>query len=148
VQRDHGTTADQVLEKAEAPVDRPPGIVWLRWESASLDFIAEQGRPVFLFVGDLDPAVAPYLQALLRALPKNEKIRRLLGHEFPALFIESNAAVPEELAAFGAGDAFHVALLSPAGLTPLFTFNYVNDNADELAGTIGDALERLAGIWP
>jgi hypothetical protein len=129
-------------------LDKEPGIIWLRWEPASLDLIAEKHRPVFLFVGDLDPVVAPHLQALLRAMPKNETLRRLLHHEFPALFIEAGTTVPEELATFGAGSAYHVALLSPEGLTPLFTFNPVHDNADELAGTIADALERLVGIWP
>jgi hypothetical protein len=129
-------------------VDKDHGIIWLRWEPAALDLIAEKGRPVFLFVGDLDPTVAPFLQALLRAMPRNEKLRRLLHDEFPALFIESNATVPEELATFGAGTAFHVAILSPAGLTPLFTFNRLDGDPDERVNLIADALERLVGIWP
>jgi hypothetical protein len=136
---------EQKLTRADFP-DR--GILWLRWEPASLDLIAEKGRPVFLFVGDQDPTVAPFLRALLRAMPRNETLRRLLHDEFPALFIESGATVPEELATFGAGSAFHVAILSPAGLTPLFTFNRLDGDPDERASSIADALERLVGIWP
>jgi hypothetical protein len=133
------------ITRADFP-DR--GILWLRWEPASLDLIAEKRRPVFLFVGDRDPTVAPFLRALLRAMPRNEKLRRLLHDEFPALFIEANATVPEELAMFGAGSAFHVAILAPSGLTPLFTFNHLDGDPDERVSSIADALERLVGIWP
>lgn len=124
------------------------GIIWLRWGNDSLDFIAEKNRPVFLFVGDTDPTIAPFLRALLRAMPKNAKLRGLLHEQFPALFIEANAGVPEELAMFGAGSKFHVAILSPAGLTPLCTINPVHGNTDEVVDWIVEALERLVGIWP
>jgi hypothetical protein len=136
---------EQSLTRADFP-DR--GIIWLRWEPASLDLIAEKGRPVFLFVGDQDPTVAPFLRALLRAMPRNEKLRRLLHDEFLALFIESNATVPEELATFGAGSTFHVAILAPSGLTPLCIINFVHGNPDEVVGRIVEVLERLVGIWP
>jgi hypothetical protein len=122
--------------------------MWLRWEPASLDLIAEKGRPVFLFVGDQNPIVAPFLRALLRAMPRNEKLRRLLHDEFPALFIEAGVTVPEELATFGAGSTFHIAILAPSGLTPLFTFDHVDGDPDERVSSIADALERLVGIWP
>ena len=123
------------------------GILWRKWEEATLEFIAAKGRPVFLFVGDRDPTVAPFLRALLRAMPKNAKLRGLLHEQFTALFIEPDA-VPEELAMFGAGSKFHVAILAPSGLTPLCTFNLVHGNTDELVDWIVEALERLVGIWP
>lgn len=124
------------------------GILWLRWDAATLDFIAEKNRPVFLFVGDSDPVIAPFLRALLRAMPKNAKLRSLLHDQFPALFIEANAPVPEELAMLGARETFHVAVLSPAGLTPLWTINPVHGNTEELVDWIAQGLERLVGIWP
>jgi hypothetical protein len=124
------------------------GILWLRWDEATLDFIAQKNRPVFLFVGDSDPTIAPYLRALLRAMPKNAKLRGLLHEQFPALFIEATAAVPEELAAFGARETFHVAVLSPAGLTPLWTIDPIHDNADEVVDRIAQGLDGLVGIWP
>ncbi len=124
------------------------GIIWLRGDEPSLDFIAEKNRPVFLFVGDPDPSIAPFLRALLRAMPRNAKLRGLLHEHFPAVFIEANAAVPEELAMLGARSAFHVAILSPAGFTPLCTFNPVHDNTREVVDRIVQALEGLVGIWP
>ena len=123
------------------------GILWHKWQEATLDLIWERGRPVFLFVGDRDPTIAPFLRALLRAMPKNATLRSLLHEQFLALFIEPDA-VPEELAGFGAGSRFWVAILSPSGLTPLCTINPVHGNADEVVGRIVEALERLVGLWP
>lgn len=130
----------------ETPGFPDKGIIWLRWEDAALDFIAEKNRPVFLFVGDRDPLVAPFLTALLRAMPKNAKLRGLLHEQFPALLIEPGA-VPEQLAILGAGSTFHVAILSPAGFTPLCTINPVHGDADEVVDWIVEALTRLVGVW-
>lgn len=125
----------------------PEGIIpWLRWNDATRDRIAEKARPVFLFVGDRDPAVAPFLRALLGAMPRSAKLRELLREHFLAVLVEPGA-VPEELAAMGAGSLFHVAILAPSGLTPLCTINPVHGDPDEVVGWIVEALERLVGIW-
>ena len=51
------------------------GILWRGWDEATLGFIAEKSRPVFLFVADRDPTIAPFLRELFRAMPRNAKLR-------------------------------------------------------------------------
>jgi hypothetical protein len=125
---------------------RDRGILWLRYDDTTLDFIAKKGRPVFVFVGDRDPLIAPALSALLRAMPHDARLRELLHAEFPALFLEAGET-PEYLAALGAGSAFHVAVLAPAGLTPLVTIDVIRDT-DAVVAQIVQVLEALVGIWP
>lgn len=125
----------------------PEGIIpWLRWDERSLDLIAQKAKPVLLFVSDPNSAIAPFLRALLEAMPRNTELRRLLREQFLALFIE-HGSLPEQLASYGAGSAFHVAVLSPSGLTPICTIDPVHEHPDEVAGWIVEILNRLVGIW-
>ena len=122
------------------------GILWRGWDEATLRFIAEKSRPVFLFVADRDPTISPFLRELLRAMPRNAKLRGLLDEHFPALLIEADA-VPQDLAMLGAGSTYHVAVLSPYGLTPIVTIDPVHGNPDEVVDEIVRVLERLVDVW-
>jgi hypothetical protein len=122
------------------------GIVWRGWDEATLGFIAEKRWPVLLFVADRDPTISPFLRELLRAMPRNAKLRGLLDEHFPALFIEADA-VPQDLAMLGAGSKYHVAVLSPSGLTPIVTIDPVHGNPDEVVDEIVHILERLVDVW-
>ncbi len=122
------------------------GILWRGWDEATLGFIAEKRRPVLLFVADRDPSVSTFLRELLRAMPRNAKLRRLLDQHFPALFIEADA-VPQELAMLGAGSLYHVAVLSPSGFTPIVTIDPVHGNPDDVVDEIVHILERLVDVW-
>ena len=65
---------------------------------------------------------------------------------YPALYIEADA-VPEELKALGAGSGYHIAVLSPYGLTPLVTIDPVGGNPSEVVNEIVVILERLLEMW-
>jgi hypothetical protein len=122
------------------------GILWRGWDDETLAIIREKNRPVFLFVADSDPLVAPFLKAILKALPGNEKLRGLLHEFFPAVFIEAGS-LPEDLKLFGAGNGFHIAVLSPAGFTPMVVFDPVSGSPEKLVEEIVAALERLRKVW-
>jgi hypothetical protein len=79
-------------------------------------------------------------------MPTNEKLRELL-HEFcPALFLKADE-LPEELTALGAGNRYHIAVLSPYGLTPMVTFNPASGSASEVVNEIVRVLDRLLEAW-
>jgi hypothetical protein len=122
------------------------GILGRGWDEATLGFIAEKRRPVLLFVADRDPTISPFLRELLRAMPRNAKLRGLLHEHFPALLIEADA-VPQDLAMLGAGSTYHVAVLSPYGLTPIVTIDPVHGNPNEVVDEIVHILERLVDVW-
>ena len=122
------------------------GILWREWDKATSDFIAEKRRPVLLFVADRDPTISPFLRELLRAMPRNAKLRGLLDAHFPAVLIEADA-IPQELAMFGAGSTYHVAVLSPNGLTPIVTIDPVHGKPDEVVDEIVRILEQLVDVW-
>jgi hypothetical protein len=94
------------------------GILWRGWSDDTLRIIREKNRPVLLFVADADPFVWPFLREIFKAMPANAKLRDLLSDFYPAMFIEADS-IPPDLKAFGAGSYFHIAVLSPYGLTPL-----------------------------
>jgi hypothetical protein len=79
-------------------------------------------------------------------MPKNTKLRDLLHESFPALFIKADE-LPEELKVPGAGSSYHIAVLSPYGLTPLVTFNPVSGNPSKVVNEIVVVLERLLETW-
>jgi hypothetical protein len=122
------------------------GILWRGWNDQTLEIIQEKNRPVFLFVADSDPLVAPFLKAILKAMPGNEKLRGLLHEFFPAVFIEADS-LPEDLKLFGAGGGFHIAVLSPTGFTPMVTFDPVSGSPEKVVGEIVTVLERLRKVW-
>lgn len=122
------------------------GILWRGWDEETLKIIREKNRPVFLFVADSDPLVAPFLKAIFKAMPANEKLRGLLHEFFPAVFIKADS-LPEDLKLFGAGNGFHIAVLSPAGFTPLITFDPVSGSPEKMVEEIVAVLERLRKVW-
>ena len=122
------------------------GILWRGWNDQTLGVIQEKNRPVFLFVADSDPLVAPFLKAIFKVMPGNEKLRGLLQEFFLAVFIEVDS-VPGDLKLFGAGSRFHIAVLSPTGFTPMVTFDPVSGSPEKVVDEIVTVLERLRKVW-
>lgn len=123
------------------------GIKWQGWSDDFQRALAENPRPVFLFVPDPDPLVWPFLREIFKAMPANARLRALLHEFFPALFIKVDQ-LPEELKAFGAGSRYHIAILSPYGFNPLVTFDPTRSgNTTEVVNEIVAVLERLLESW-
>lgn len=122
------------------------GILWRGWNDETLIAIAEKNRPVLLFVADSDPFIWPFLREILHAMPANGKLRALLHEFFFALLIKVDD-LPDQLKELGAGSAYHIAVLSPYGLTPMVTIDPVNGKPVEVVTNIVSALERLVDVW-
>jgi hypothetical protein len=122
------------------------GILWRGWNEDTVDIIKARDKPVLLFVADPDPLVFPFLRGIFREMPKNARLRALLHEPFVALYIEA-AALPDELKLPGAGTDYHVAVLSPYGMTPLVTFAVVTGKPADLVAEIVLVLERLLETW-
>jgi hypothetical protein len=122
------------------------GILWRGWSDETLRHIEEKQRPVLLFVPDLDPFVWPFLRETLREMPANARLRTLLHEFFPALFIKVDD-LPEALRALGAGSRYHIAILSPYGLTPMVTIDPMRGKPAEVVNEIVAILERLLEVW-
>jgi hypothetical protein len=122
------------------------GILWRGWSDETLSAIQEKNRPVLLFVADADPFVWPFLREILKEMPANAKLRALLDEFFLALFIKAEA-LPEYLKELGAGSRYHIAVLSPYGLTPMVTIDPLSGKPAEVVSRIVLILERLIGIW-
>ncbi len=122
------------------------GILWRQWSATVETELAARERPILLFVADPDPTVAPFLRAIFAAMPANARLRALLHDEFPALFLEA-ASIPDALKLLGAGSAYHLAVLSPYGLTPMVTFNVATGSTAALVAEIVAVLERLLPAW-
>jgi len=130
---------------AEFP-DEGEGILWRGWDEETLALIQEKGLPVLLFVADPKALAWPFLKAVFQAMPANAKLRELLHERYPALFIEADA-LPEELKLLGAGSRYHIAVLSPAGLTPMITIDPVHGAPAEVVAEIVRILQRLDEVW-
>jgi len=122
------------------------GILWRGWNDETLALIQEKGLPVLLFVADPNALAWPFLKAVFQAMPANAKLRELLHERYPALFIEADA-LPEELKLLGAGSRYHIAVLSPAGLTPMITIDPVHGAPAEVVAEIVRILQRLDEVW-
>jgi hypothetical protein len=122
------------------------GILWRGWNDTTLSIINEKQRPVLLFVADTDPVVWPFLREVFKQMPTNAKLRTFLHESYPALYIEADA-LPEELKALGAGSRYHIAILSPHGLTPIVTIDPVSGKPAEVVNEIVLILERLLTVW-
>jgi hypothetical protein len=127
-------------------VQFPDGILWRGWNDETMRLIQDKGFPVLIFVANPEAFEWPLLKAVFNEMPMNERLRELL-HEFcPALFLKADE-LPEELTALGAGNRYHVAVLSPYGLTPMVTFNPASGSAREVVNEIVRVLERLVEAW-
>jgi hypothetical protein len=121
------------------------GILWRGWDDDTLRIIQEKNRPVLLFVADTDPFVWPFLRETFKAMPANARLRELLNDFYSALFIKADS-IPPDLKALGAGSTYHIAVLSPYGLTPMVTIE-IQRSPDEVVRTIVEILERLVDAW-
>ena len=122
------------------------GILWRGWEDETLRIIDEKQQPVLLFIRDADPFVWPFLRETFKAMPKNAKLRDLLNTHCLALYLDAEK-LPEELKLLGAGSRYHIAILSPYGLTPLVTFDPIGGNPAEIVERITLTLERILENW-
>lgn len=66
--------------------------------------------------------------------------------EFPAPYLEAGA-IPLLLADFGAGTRYHIAILSPDGLTPMVVFEPMRGDAAAIAAEIAAVFEQLLSAW-
>jgi hypothetical protein len=121
------------------------GILWRGWNDDTLVLIQEKNRPVLLFVADPDPFVWPFLREIFKAMPANARLRDLLSDFYPAVFIEADSISPD-LKALGAGSNYHIAVLSPHGLTPMVTIE-IQRRPEEVVRAIVEILERLVDVW-
>ncbi|HMK70359.1 MAG TPA: hypothetical protein VK442_05235 [Xanthobacteraceae bacterium] len=122
------------------------GILWRGWEDETLRIINEKEQPILLFVPDLDPFVWPFLRETFKEMPKNAKLRDLLHASCLALYIEADK-LPDELKLLGAGSRYHIAILSPYGLTPLITIDPTSGKPAEIVERIVSLLERILQNW-
>ena len=102
--------------------------------------------PVLLLFPTRAASSGRSFREIFREMPKNSKLRELLQESFLVLFIKAED-LPRELRALGAGSDYHIAVLSPFGLTPLITFNPIRGNAAEVVNDIVATLERLREAW-
>jgi hypothetical protein len=121
------------------------GILWRGWNEETLRLIQQRERPVLLFVADPDPLIWPFLRETFNAMPANARLRELLHEFYTPLYVEARA-LPDDLKAFGAGSRYHVAALSPYGLTPLVWLD-VRRPPDQVVAAIVDTLERMQDAW-
>jgi hypothetical protein len=121
------------------------GILWRSYEDTII-LLNERTRPVLAFVMDYDGTCWPFLREILRAMPKNEKLRHLLGGPCAAMLLKADS-MPKYMAALGAGSDYHIAILAPAGLTTLQIFNYETSNPEALVEKIAGSLEVIAPLW-
>lgn len=122
------------------------GILWRGWNDDTRRTIAERKCPVLLFVADRDPMVWPFLREIFDAMPGHAGLRTLLHDSVLPLLVEADV-IPGQLADFGAGTRYHVALLSPSGLTPMVTFDAVRGEPEEVVDDIVAALDRVKDGW-
>ena len=122
------------------------GILWRGWEDETLRIINEKQQPILLFVPDTDPFVWPFLRETFKEMPKNDRLRDLLHASCIALYIEPDK-LPEELKLLGAGSRYHVAILSPYGLTPMITIDPTSGKPAEIVEHIASLLERILQNW-
>jgi hypothetical protein len=122
------------------------GILWRGYNDDTLRIITERQNPVLLFVRDTDPLVWPFLREIFNTLPKNQKLRDLLHERCVALYAEVET-LPEEQKQLGAGSRYHIAILSPSGLTPLITVDPMGGTPTEIVERIAALLSRIMETW-
>lgn len=131
------------MDTSESP---GKGILWRGWSNETLVAIQKKNRPLLLFVADPNTPDWPSLKAVFQEMPLNEKLRDLLHQHHIALLIEADA-LPEQLRLLGAGDRFHIAVLSPHGLTPMVTTDATTGSPGAVVSELALILETLLGVW-
>ena len=122
------------------------GIQWRGWNDETEKLIAERNRPVLLCVANTDPMVWPFLKAVFNSIPKNPKLCELLHDYYIALFMKADS-IPEYFSDLGAGKSYNIAILSPAGLTPLVTIDPISGKPEEIVTTITKVLIELQKVY-
>jgi hypothetical protein len=122
------------------------GILWRGWSEETLSVIENKKWPVLLFIADPDPMVWPFLREVFKQMPANAKLRALMHEFFIALFVKADA-IPEHLKDLGAGSRYHIAVLSPYGLTPMVTIDPVSGSPEDVVSSLVLTLERLVDVW-
>jgi hypothetical protein len=130
------------MPEFEFPKD---GILWRSYDD-TIALLNEKTRPVFVFVMDYDGTHWPFLREIFGIMPKNEKLRNLLNGPCAAMLLKADS-MPDYMGALGGGSNYHIAILAPAGLTPMVTFNHVTGEPEALVEEIARALEALAPQW-
>jgi len=139
-------TGEEKARAMSTPEFPDRGILWRGWDEETLRIIDEKQQPVLLFVADTDPFVWPFLRETFKEMPNNAKLRDLLHARCPALYLEVGK-LPEELKQLGAGSRYHIAILSPYGLTPLVTIDPAGGKPAEIVERITLILERILENW-
>lgn len=127
----------------EFPTD---GILWHEWNEVTEQLIAERDRPVLLAVLNPEPTVAPFLKAVLRAMPADAELREMLHSYYIAVMLRADA-IPDYFRDLGAGSRYNIAILSPAGLTPLATIDPAGGKPQEIVQTITKVLVKLKEVY-
>ena len=79
-------------------------------------------------------------------MPLNERLRNLLHDYYIALMVYSDS-MPEYLEDLDAGSRYNIAVLSPAGLTPMVTIDPMDGSPEEIVGAILKVLEKLQEVY-
>jgi len=135
-------TSDLHVPESKFPRD---GILWRDYD-ATIVALEERARPVLAFVIDQDGTCWPFLREIFKVMPKNEKLSNLLNGPCVAMLLQADS-IPEYMADLGAGSSYHIAILSPSGLTLMKSFSYVTAESEELVKQIADSLEAIARYW-
>ncbi len=122
------------------------GILWHEWNDETKKLIAERERPFLLLVANPDPTVSPFLKAVLRSMPSNGKLRELLHDHYIAVMVQADS-IPDIFRMLGAGSGYDIAVLSPAGYTPMLTLDPTEGKPEEIAATLVKVLEKLREVY-
>lgn len=134
------------MTRSSPPQFPEHGILWRGWNDETLRLIQEKGFPVLIFIADPHAFEWPLLKAVFKEMPTNARLCELL-HEFcPALFLRADE-LPDDLTMLGAGSRYHIAVLSPYGLTPMVRFNPASGSTPNIVNEIVQILERLIEAW-
>lgn len=118
-------------------------IPWLSCSPAVMDELARRGRPVLIVVEDPgDPRVTASIREVLAAMEAHPHLPELLEDRFPALRLEAKR-LPGPIAAAGAGSSYYVAILSPAPLKPLGSFDVLAGKPRKVVDEIVWMLKKL-----
>lgn len=124
-------------------------INWFDWNEETQKEIAKRGKPVLLFIYEPEevPGIMhPFCRELLYNIESNQRLAELLNTDFIGLKINSDK-IPEYMSLLGAGNAYYLAILSPAGLTPMATLDIITGKPEEIVGTLVKAFETLKSTW-
>jgi hypothetical protein len=95
---------------------------------------------------DTDPVVWPFLRETFKEMPHNARLCELLHSQCVALYLEAET-LPRDLQELGAGSRYHIAVLSPAGLSPLVTIDPTGGTPGQVVEHVTVALERILEHW-